>query len=665
MKNGFRWMAVALLLPLTGRAEDAPAKEEATFSPEVEKKFAEFLEKGGAEKAKAESLRFQKELADMVKITGLGEAGQKALETAGVAAGERAMKDWRQKIEKFYRTSWPTEITVSYFEEALAEIAQMVRSPFGGDYVTAWEQPVFQEALAQVLDPKQAATWKAEVAERKRKFNEETKGLVAATKARFRDADLLTISGTASAIAQVLSLDEERAKKLQKLGEQAADKTAEAIQEKARQTLLSFDEATRKQYVKRNNLYITQDEKDGPERQAVWTEGLKEILTPEEAQRWQTELDRRNERRFSTLARMCVWALDQVVAFTASQREQIRPLAEKWVREKKAQFVQRRGSNYSNYSVDSFYRAAVLAKDEDLQRILDAKQIARWKAACQDQSSAQRAAAARARVVAGASAEGAKRTAFEPEELENAISDSLAEMAVAGQKDAVTDALLQAEDAIRVAGVEGKAARRLETAARGAMEANLEVWRTNAAAQVRSQLQGATPADFQQRLANVGFNLANQNQRRLGAKGGPKGLWEKTVATELSEAQREAWTKETEAREADEQRTIVVTLLGELDRICLLTDEQRGQFEPLLTAHMKEYGPDFAIAFSYQSSGWFLMGYYMLTPVAGLGEKEVRKIVTDGQWKQLSGSQQYSNGVRYWENIETSHKQRVKEAEKK
>jgi len=68
--------------------------------------------------------------------------------------------------------------------------------------------------------------------------------------------------------------------------------------------------------------------------------------------------------------------------------------------------------------------------------------------------------------------------------------------------------------------------------------------------------------------------------------------------------------------------------------------------------------------FSSPDSTWFLQSYSMLTPIAGIPEKTMRSILTDGQWKQLNGSNSFNNAQRYWENIQTRHKQRLKEKKK-
>ena len=649
------------MLPMLGRAQDSPKADEeeiVRYAPEIEKKLEELMKKAGELKSTDEMAQFKRETAGLAKVTGLGEPGQKTLDAAAMAAVETTVKAWQKKTENDLRTNWAQSIDAAFLDELLAHAEAFVRNTGGFDYVIASDQPAWKEALARVLTPAQAEAWKADVAERRRKFDEETKGVVAATKARYREQDMLEISGKVSVIAQTLSLDEARTKKLQKLGEQAADKASESVGERARATLVRYTESARKQVIKSNSLYLPPDEKNGSEMQAVWKDGLKEFLTPEETQRWETALAGRAERRMANLTQMMVWALDQAVAFTAAQREQIRPIAEQCVQEKKKFFMENRGNSSTSYSPETFYQAGAVAKDADLQKILEGKQLARWRALASKKTQAQRYAMVQARHAA-ASKERAKLTAFEPEELEKLISDQLAEMADREKEGALANFLLQADDAIRVAGVEGKAAQRLQTAARGAMEADFESWREGTATNVRAQLQGATPAEFQQRLQNIGVNSVNRRRPSGGAR--KDGIWDKAVATELTEAQRAAWKMETDARDVDEQRTIFGTILGEIDRVCLLTGEQRGKFEPLLTAHLQEYEPELRNMLSQGYNGWFLGGYYRLTPVAGMPEKELRTILSDAQWKALSGSQQFTNGARYWEGIKQNHERRVKE----
>ncbi|MEO8352184.1 MAG: hypothetical protein ABI680_10680, partial [Chthoniobacteraceae bacterium] len=169
----------------------------------------------------------------------------------------------------------------------------------------------------------------------------------------------------------------------------------------------------------------------------------------------------------------------------------------------------------------------------------------------------------------------------------------------------------------------------------------------------------ATPADVRQRLGNMG--VSPNRRSRLGAAAEKKDLFDATVETELNDAQRAAWKKELEARETYRQRSVVRSLLSELDRLCFLTPEQLEKLEPIVSEQIEEYGPDMDQMFGYSDSlGWFMQPYYALTPVAGIPEKTMREIFADEQWKQWTASNQYNNGTNYWKNIESNHKRRVK-----
>ncbi|MEO6567802.1 MAG: hypothetical protein ABIO94_03490, partial [Opitutaceae bacterium] len=88
--------------------------------------------------------------------------------------------------------------------------------------------------------------------------------------------------------------------------------------------------------------------------------------------------------------------------------------------------------------------------------------------------------------------------------------------------------------------------------------------------------------------------------------------------------------------------------------------EQWSKLRPLLIEELEEYGPEFDQMFSPGSTFWFLQSHYVLTPVAGIPEKEMKQILSGEQWKQLTSAQQFSNAQNYWQNIASNHKRRVK-----
>ena len=68
--------------------EEPPPKPKVTFSPEVEKKFAEVLDKITEAKRRIWSERAQKEIADIVKVAGAAPESAKSLETAAERVAE-------------------------------------------------------------------------------------------------------------------------------------------------------------------------------------------------------------------------------------------------------------------------------------------------------------------------------------------------------------------------------------------------------------------------------------------------------------------------------------------------------------------------------------------------------------------------------------------------
>ncbi len=634
------------------------AKPEIRFAPEVEEKIKEYVEKLREAKTKVESERVKAAITDVAKVTGLDEAGQAALAKPADAAVATSIQNWLEGTEKILRQNFGEEVSVEQIDQAMGSVSDYARNVTPKDYVQPAEQPVWNEGLASVLSAEQLETWKTEKEKRDRAFDEEIKGFVAFTKQRVRIQNEQLMQGKISVMKMALKLDDERAKKLDALGDEAAAKSAETIEGAARKTLLNFDAVRRKQILKNNGLYVQPEEDQAPEKQAVWTEGLGKILTAEELAQWETAMEQRKGRREETMAHLLVMILDQNAAFTASQREQLLPIAERVIKTQPALFPDLRPDVYYNLNPQLFYSAGAQATEEELKAILDPTQLEHWLDVCKQRQRGRHPVAVN-RAVPQRPRKPGEPAPFEPEELENAVSDYFYELAGREQDRALAEEMLRAEDAIRVAGVEGKAADRLRTAARGVMETNLNTWKTNVAQNMRAQLAKATPADVRQRLGNMG--VATSRRVRTGAAEEKKDLFDTTVAAELNDSQRAAWNKELEAREAYRQRSVTLSLLMELDRLCFLTPEQMVKLEPIVTEQIEEYGPDMDQMFGYSDSlGWFIQPYYALTPVAGVPEKTMREILVDEQWKQWIASNQYNNGTNYWKNIESNHKRRVK-----
>ena len=68
-----------------------------------------------------------------------------------------------------------------------------------------------------------------------------------------------------------------------------------------------------------------------PDQQAAWKDGLAKLLTPDEVQRLAESKQARRARRVRALGQMMLVEMDEKVAFTASQRARLQPVAERLV----------------------------------------------------------------------------------------------------------------------------------------------------------------------------------------------------------------------------------------------------------------------------------------------------------------------------------------------
>lgn len=82
------------------------------------------------------------------------------------------------------------------------------------------------------------------------------------------------------------------------------------------------------------------------------------------------------------------------------------------------------------------------------------------------------------------------------------------------------------------------------------------------------------------------------------------------------------------------------------------------KIEPKVAAIIKEYGDDIVRFGFSEETKWFLQGYSMFMPIAGIPEKEMKGILSKEQWDCLAGTQEYANGMSNWENVKQNHDQR-------
>ena len=549
-------------------------KPKVAVSPEVEAKLAEFVKKVADAKRRLWRLQMQKEIGEVAKATGLGEDGEKALGEPAKAAVDQCVRGWSEKIANVFRGFFNQRP-----EEALPEMDQLIQQAdfyasneeLVSDYTRPEDHPLWTEALKRTLTPEQSAVWKAARADRDRVIQNETEDLVKMMVERTRDQFEKMILPKSGEVKFMLTLPKEQAAQVDALMNRAVNKSLEDYKKRAEKALLSMNEDQRRQVIRNRQFYVETEAKDMPSQETIWTEGLKKVLTPAQETRWAAMKEEHKSRRTHILARMMVAELDDRIAFSAKQRTQLEPIAERLVKASPSLTPEDPSEMQGNLAAQTFYSAGAGATEAEMKPILDAAQWARWQTVCMGRNTEADANPP----VADASPTHTADLPLEEEsqDPESAISDFLYRKAITVRAKLLGPMLLKAEDAARIAQLPPAAISQLEIAARGAAETSLGTWRSNVEQMVRSQIGDVTAQNVKQRLTSIdGFYFENSYSERGIRNKQP--IWEATVKSTLTPEQSAAWQKEVDARSAYRDDSVAMAILAEFDLGNPLTAEQ-------------------------------------------------------------------------------------------
>ena len=207
-------------------------------------------------------------------------------------------------------------------------------------------------------------------------------------------------------------------------------------------------------------------------------------------------------------------------------------------------------------------------------------------------------------------------------------------------------------DVRRVTGLPKERLHLLSIAAKGAVDRQMESWRTSQENQIRQQAMGTTVAQVRQRLegiGNINFGIANGNNAPEDSR-----LWQDTVTNTLTPEERQKWTAAAAERDKYRQEAITRLLVAEMDRQLDLTLTQCEKIEPAAAKLIHDYLPDMN---SYLERGNGIDFRLLMTAFTGVPEPERQTLLTPEQtnkWLQLSAD--YRS---WWQNIEQSHMQRM------
>jgi len=636
-----------------------PAAKKAVLSPEAESKFKEFLDKTKTDETKAWDERIKKKLDEVTKVTGVGDEAKKNLEPAARQAAATWITEWSVKLEEVLRK----ELTQNP-EMAATRLAQMVQFISVSQMDWNWpvempppfEQETWTKALQQTLTPDQLATWNKAEADRKEAIEKEISEPLKQRAVGIHEQQMQAISSEYKEIELALGLPKDRADKLEALAKSVVDQTTEMWRKRTEGTLFAMDDEQRHQFVA-GRIFMGPSEKESPSQQATWKDGVAAFLTAEETKRLQTSREEHKVKRAHVLGEVMIMLLDDKIAFTANQRQQLQPVAFRLVKDVPEFYPGSGMGTYFSYTPPTFYAAATKINDGELRPILDEKQRKHWRQLSEPGNQTKGDDEDEEDGVTPPEDKKTKPVVYtEPEDVEKCISLFLYDKTQIEQKRVLAANVIKAEDVVRTAGLGSDSAARLLIAARGATEEYLTNWKWNVDQQIRSQLQEATPKNIQQRLNGMEEYFFQRNMDMSNRQGS----WDKTVQATLSPAQLDLWRKETDARKVYHDQAIADLILAEFDRKNQLSEDQWKKLGPLVATSLHDYSQDIGRIFAFSNNvPWYLESSYLLMPLAGVPDADLKAILTPDQWDRWTKSNEYSNASNMWQNVQQFHKQRI------
>lgn len=496
---------------------------------------------------------------------------------------------------------------------------------------------LWTEAAAAVLPQNTMARWGEIAKEERRKENAELAELIKPSAAYHRQQMEMAMTLEIEGLTADLALGKERQQRLKKLADQAVEAALKQAQKAWLLQSRGYSAADRKRLQGRVSFGLSDEQQ--AQAHPVWKEGLKEVLAEDEVQRLEREGEERQQRMLRAVAHACLAELDEAVMFSAEQRARLEPLVAATLEP----LLEQRRHQYWSYSTQMLFQYASKIEDQDLRAILDALQMSRWQEAV---------AAANPQPRTGPLPGG--ETSPEVPDMEAAISAHLYKMFTAERKKVMAQMMPRVEEAARVLGLPEAAVARLTVAAKGAVEDSLDYWRMNTRRYVTQAAQSATPQNIAQVLAGterVSFGRSRENL--------PESMesWTLALRQELTPAQLRRLQAVAKERMTYRLQAMAAMAVGELDRRRRLNSGQCAKLEERLQKLLADYILDLE---RHMSPSWHLQYYYAMVPAAGIPEQEMQAILNPQQWKFFK-ERDLPDAMQYWEGIENSHKNRLKQ----
>ncbi|HEV7406684.1 MAG TPA: hypothetical protein VGO11_27285 [Chthoniobacteraceae bacterium] len=509
-----------------------------------------------------------------------------------------------------------------------------------GQYRTPTDQPAWRDGLARVLTPAQTEAWQkqapAHLAALLKPFLKQAKEL----EEDYRDSAGAELEKENIILSNTYDLREGQEKKVGALATRLVKRRLTEWRSEAARCLADQPPEAPDA--------VASDDLCVPEPRPVtaydpgWLEGLGKIL---DASTWKSltkVLKEREARRPQVLAQMLVHLVDDEVRCTARQREQLLPLAERWVQAKPDLFQEQYREELKSLH---FLAAASRATKEELAGLLEDSQIRTWRRVC----------------VPGIVDEMGTLVLRPPRDQAKAPPPPAPAPAGRNPESVVQAYLLRTESRVRarclaravgcaqeigrVCALPEEARTLLQTAARGAVETSLREWRFNAERTVRDQVEDfleENPETLQTQLEQIDGSTA---MNEVSTPPDKQPIWARTlkkVMGGLPPEQAKAWQQEESARAEFKRDAIVRFMLEDFNRVIYLTAEQMPQVQALLAQAVKARAEELELRRFTNESPWYLSTPQNLSPFNYIPEKSLRPLLTAAQWAGWSKSDAYA-----------------------
>lgn len=579
----------------------------------------------------------------------LDEEIVETLRAAGEKAVDASMEDWKNSAtELFRRLPAPNR-------EA---IAKSNRFSFNVEDVTSpTDTEPWQAALEKTLTPAQQASWEAELAMWDDEQAEQLEQMIEATAENYAPQFKANLDPRVADIIATLSLEEKRAEAFRTAAEDAIQQSMDVWKERAREWLDQLSDSQLRNYMQQGHVPLGYNESDAADKQPAWTEAFRNILTPDERQRWEEAQENRERNRLEAIGELAVALVEEWVGIAPDQWETIAALCRKPSERLATQF------NEQHYyiGINEFSDVLATVDDKKLAEILDEAQQERWEMATKQilaNLNNNRGVINLAGNNAGQPpAKEAIPAGPSPRFVEKAITDLLYQRNQQKHQEYLLICRSEIAVCAKAAGVDEALIPRLETAAKGSIAMVVNRWDSNFSRYVRQRANGANPRTIHQQLAGVG-NYHSNAEEPLETND-----WQKYLEQVLEPEQLKLWQEASALREERRRRAIGGMVSAFFETRLGLGMEQANKFQEKVAKALKTYGPDIDRMFRSHNSPWFLQYYTIGIGAMGIPDEELKSLLTKDQfdvWEQ----QFFGNASNYWGNIEQYHESRMK-AEKK